>query len=288
MNYRKKGLKRLLEMILRRQTRRLVLTHKNRLLRFGAELVFAPCELQGVEVVVIHKGEQPGFEEELAQDVLEIITVFSARLYGACSGKHKRVMETLRQYRVIRTHKIALDRTPRQARRLAQHGGHARVAYNHAPADFKDGLEGGEWRTHCALRSRWNRVMAARYSRCEELSQNAAKYAIIALGVAVKAWRSERQKNGFPRFRSRCGKAAFRADNGVDTVRTQGRRIRLPRIGSLRTDAQHKANTEIVQRATCVVTEDLNVDGMVRNRLRTAAACEASTEALDWQIRSDC
>ena len=35
MNYRKKGLQRLLEMILRRQTRRLVLTHKDRLLRFG-------------------------------------------------------------------------------------------------------------------------------------------------------------------------------------------------------------------------------------------------------------
>lgn len=96
MNYRKKGLQRLLEMILRRQTRRLVLTHKDRLLRFGAELVFALCELQGVEVIIIHKGEQPSFEEELAQDVLEIITVFSARLYGARSHKHKRVMETLR------------------------------------------------------------------------------------------------------------------------------------------------------------------------------------------------
>ena len=97
MNYRKEGLQRLLEMILRRQTRRLVLTHNDRLLRFGAELVFALCELQGVEVVIIHKGEQPSFEEELAQDVLEIVTVFSARLYGARSRKHKRVMETLRE-----------------------------------------------------------------------------------------------------------------------------------------------------------------------------------------------
>ena len=96
MSYRKKGLQRLLEMILRRQTKRLVLTHKDRLLRFGAELVFALCELQGVEVVIIHKGEQPSFEEELAQDVLEIITVFSSRLYGARSHKHKRVIETLR------------------------------------------------------------------------------------------------------------------------------------------------------------------------------------------------
>ena len=48
-----------------------MLTHQDRLLRFGAELIFALCELQGIEIVIIHRGEQPSFEEELAQDVLE-------------------------------------------------------------------------------------------------------------------------------------------------------------------------------------------------------------------------
>lgn len=95
MNYRKKGLQELIELILRRRMRRLVLTHKDRLLRFGAELVFTLCEMQGIEVVIIHQGEQPSFEEELAQDVLEIITVFSARLYGARSRKHKQLLESL-------------------------------------------------------------------------------------------------------------------------------------------------------------------------------------------------
>ena len=95
MNYRKKGLHRLLEMILRRQIKRLVLTHKDRLLRFGAELVFSLCEMQGIEIVIIHRGEQPSFEEELAMDVLEIITVFSARLYGARSHKSKKLIEAL-------------------------------------------------------------------------------------------------------------------------------------------------------------------------------------------------
>lgn len=75
--------------------RRLVISHKDRLLRFGAELVFTLCELQGIEIVIIHKGEQPSFEEELAQDVLEIITVFSARLYGSRSRKHKKLMQDL-------------------------------------------------------------------------------------------------------------------------------------------------------------------------------------------------
>lgn len=79
MNYHKPGLNRLLEMILRKQMKRLVITHKDRLLRFGSELVFALCAHQQIEIVIIHKGEQPTFEEELAKDVLEIITVFSVQ-----------------------------------------------------------------------------------------------------------------------------------------------------------------------------------------------------------------
>ena len=94
MNYYKKGLTKLLNLILNSQVRRLVLTHKDRLLRFGAELVFAICEAKEVEVIIINKGEENvRFEEELAKDVLEIITVFSARLYGSRSNKNRKLLE---------------------------------------------------------------------------------------------------------------------------------------------------------------------------------------------------
>ena len=95
MNCNKRGLQQPLEMILRRRMNRLVLTHKDCLLRFGAELVFSLCEMQGIEVVIIHKGERPSFKEELANDVLEIITVFSARLYGSRSRKSKKILDAL-------------------------------------------------------------------------------------------------------------------------------------------------------------------------------------------------
>lgn len=97
MNYHKPGLNRLLEMILRKQMKRLVITHKDRLLRFGSELVFALCAHQQIEIVIIHKGEQPTFEEELAKDVLEIITVFSARLYGSRSKKNKELIAAMKK-----------------------------------------------------------------------------------------------------------------------------------------------------------------------------------------------
>ena len=93
MNYHKKGLTRLLNEILADKIGRLVLTHKDRLLRFGAELVFSICEAKSVEVVIINKGDETTFEEELAIDVLEIITVFSARLYGARSKKNKKLLD---------------------------------------------------------------------------------------------------------------------------------------------------------------------------------------------------
>lgn len=96
MNYHKKGLKQLLDGILNNQIGRLVLTHKDRLLRFGAELIFALCETRNVEVIIINQGENLSFEEELAQDVLEIITVFSARLYGSRSKKNKKVLEAVK------------------------------------------------------------------------------------------------------------------------------------------------------------------------------------------------
>lgn len=96
MNYHKKGLKQLLDGILNDEIGRLVLTHKDRLLRFGAELIFALCERKNVEVVIINQGENLSFEEELAQNVLEIITVFSARLYGSRSKKNKKVLEAVK------------------------------------------------------------------------------------------------------------------------------------------------------------------------------------------------
>jgi predicted site-specific integrase-resolvase len=97
MNYQKKGLKKLINEILTGKMGRLVLTHKDRLLRFGAELIFSICEANEVEVVIINKGETTSFEEDLAKDVLEIITIFSARLYASRSKKNQKLIEGLKK-----------------------------------------------------------------------------------------------------------------------------------------------------------------------------------------------
>lgn len=97
LNYNKKGLRVLIKRICQGEIGRLVVTHKDRLLRFGSELVFSLCEAFETEVVIINQGETPSFEEELAQDVLEITSVFSARLYGSRSHKTQKLTEALQK-----------------------------------------------------------------------------------------------------------------------------------------------------------------------------------------------
>jgi predicted site-specific integrase-resolvase len=98
LNYQNIGLQKLLKRIMQGDVSRLVLTHKDRLLRFGAELVFAMCEEFETEVVIINKtNEEITFEQELVQDMIELITVFSARLYGSRSKKNKKLIDGMTQ-----------------------------------------------------------------------------------------------------------------------------------------------------------------------------------------------
>ena len=90
MNYKKKGLRKLVKLILTGQVSEIVLTHKDRLLRFGSELIFLICKFFGISVHIINEDKALTDEQVLAFDVLEIITVFSARLYGKRSHKNRK------------------------------------------------------------------------------------------------------------------------------------------------------------------------------------------------------
>ena len=90
LNYKKPGLKKLLRLIFQRQISHLILNHKDRLLRFGSEIVFDLCRSFGVKVIVLEEPEQQSFEAELAADVIELMTVFSSRLYGRRSHQSRK------------------------------------------------------------------------------------------------------------------------------------------------------------------------------------------------------
>jgi predicted site-specific integrase-resolvase len=81
LNYKRKQFNRLLEMIELGQVRRLIIAHRDRLVRFGYEYFEAFCQRHHTELVVIN-GEAMSPEQELVRDLIAIVTVFSARLHG--------------------------------------------------------------------------------------------------------------------------------------------------------------------------------------------------------------
>lgn len=90
LNYKKPGLKKLLSLIRAGTISHLILTHKDRLLGFGSEIVFSLCEANGIEVVILDDTQNMSFEMELSADVIELMTVFCARLHGRRSHQNKR------------------------------------------------------------------------------------------------------------------------------------------------------------------------------------------------------
>ena len=90
LNYKKPGLKKLLKLIHQEKFTHLILNHKDRLLRFGSEIIFSLCQQRSIEVIILEESEEKSFEMELSCDVIELMTVFSARLYGRRSHQNRR------------------------------------------------------------------------------------------------------------------------------------------------------------------------------------------------------
>ena len=91
INFHKKGLKELIKLILNSEIETIYLTHKDRLLRFGTELIISICEEFNTKIKFLDEKEE-SFEEKLSKDVIEILTVFSSRLYGKRSHKNKNIL----------------------------------------------------------------------------------------------------------------------------------------------------------------------------------------------------
>jgi putative resolvase len=86
LNYKRKQFNRLMEMVELGEVRRIVIAHRDRLVRFGYGYFEAFCERHNTDLVVMD-GETLSPEQELVQDLVAIITVFGARLPGLRSYK---------------------------------------------------------------------------------------------------------------------------------------------------------------------------------------------------------
>ena len=92
INYEKPGLKKLIEMINKKQVDIIVVLYKDRLLRYGFELVEYFGKLNNVKIEVIDKIDK-NQDQELVEDLVQIITVFSCKLQGKRKKKTKELLQ---------------------------------------------------------------------------------------------------------------------------------------------------------------------------------------------------
>lgn len=94
INYEKKGLNQLIQMILQDEVSKVVVLYKDRLVRFGFELIRSICEFKSVDIEVIDSTEKTE-EQEVVEDLVQIITIFSCRLQGKRAKTTKNMIKEL-------------------------------------------------------------------------------------------------------------------------------------------------------------------------------------------------
>lgn len=90
INFKRRGFNSLLDSAIRGNIEEIVVTHKDRLCRFGFELIERIVQEHSNGRIVVLNQEETSPEKELVTDLLSIITVFSSRLYGLRSHSLKR------------------------------------------------------------------------------------------------------------------------------------------------------------------------------------------------------
>jgi len=88
MNFKRKNFLKIVDMIENGEISKLIVTYKDRLTRFAFDLIEERCKVNNVELIVINI-ESTSPQQELVEDLMTIIHVFSCRLYGLRKYKNK-------------------------------------------------------------------------------------------------------------------------------------------------------------------------------------------------------
>ena len=99
LNYKRRGFKAILDRVHQGMVDEVVVRHKDRLCRYGLELVEWILEKAGTRLVVLSQSadQEPDATRELADDLLAITTVFVARHNGQRSAENRRRRKRARQ-----------------------------------------------------------------------------------------------------------------------------------------------------------------------------------------------
>ena len=89
INWKRKGLKTILDKTMHGDISEVVVAHRDRLCRFAFELLEWIFQRNGVKLVVLNEEKDHSSDQELADDILSIIHVYSCRQMGKRRYKNK-------------------------------------------------------------------------------------------------------------------------------------------------------------------------------------------------------
>ena len=82
INFKRKGFKTILEQVLKGNVKEIVVTHKDRLSRFGFDLFQFICKKNGTKITILNDRDSKDESNELTDDLMAIITLFTSRYKG--------------------------------------------------------------------------------------------------------------------------------------------------------------------------------------------------------------
>lgn len=94
INYSKPGLRALIERITRGDVKKVAVLYKDRLIRFGFEMIEYLAGLYNCEIEIIDNTPKTE-QQELVEDLVQIITVFSCKLHGKRANKARKIVKEL-------------------------------------------------------------------------------------------------------------------------------------------------------------------------------------------------
>jgi len=92
INCKRKGFKAIIAKILTGKVKHIVILHKDRLVRFGYEIIEQLCQILNVKITVLEKSVFQTPEQVLCGNLIEILTVFCSKLYGMRSHSNKKII----------------------------------------------------------------------------------------------------------------------------------------------------------------------------------------------------
>jgi putative resolvase len=82
INFNRKGLRKIIDYAINGQLRELVISYKDRLCRIGYDMLEYILLTYSKTLIIIDKHKDETINEEISNDILEIITVYSAKIHG--------------------------------------------------------------------------------------------------------------------------------------------------------------------------------------------------------------